>query len=166
MVFFYVFLVNLVLFPLSFIIYRFLIKKRKDLDSKNLGNNEFLERVIDYFVVYFLGILGVHKFLRRKYGIGVLYLCTLGVFGIGWLIDVVRSVSSLMDCDVGDNEILKKAIYLLVVVSLGSLGVHKFAERKYGVGILYLCTLGIFGIGCLVDIVKSIRAITGLNKKN
>jgi len=34
----------------------------------------------------------------------------------------------------------------------GGLGVHKFYEGKKGMGILYLLTGGIFGIGCLVDL--------------
>ena len=45
---------------------------------------------IDFFICLFLGIFGVHKFRERKIGIGILYLCTMGLFGIGWFIDCVR----------------------------------------------------------------------------
>ena len=38
----------------------------------------------------FLGGLGVHRFYVGKAGTGVLYLCTGGVLGIGWIIDIVR----------------------------------------------------------------------------
>ena len=37
-----------------------------------------------------MGVLGVHKFIERKIGKGILYLCTWGLFGIGWLIDIVK----------------------------------------------------------------------------
>lgn len=37
----------------------------------------------------FLGLLGAHKFYEGKIGMGVLYLFTLGLFGIGWLIDII-----------------------------------------------------------------------------
>ena len=37
----------------------------------------------------FLGFFGAHKFYEGKTGMGVLYLCTFGLGGIGWLIDLV-----------------------------------------------------------------------------
>lgn len=37
----------------------------------------------------FGGWFGLHKFMEGKTGIGVLYLCTLGLFGIGWIIDCI-----------------------------------------------------------------------------
>ncbi len=30
-----------------------------------------------------------HKFYEGKVGMGILYLCTLGLFGIGWIIDII-----------------------------------------------------------------------------
>ena len=43
----------------------------------------------DFIITLLLGWLGVHKFMQKKYGLGVLYLCTLGLFGIGWIIDTI-----------------------------------------------------------------------------
>ena len=37
----------------------------------------------------FLGYIGAHKFYEGKVGMGILYLFTVGLFGIGWLIDCV-----------------------------------------------------------------------------
>jgi len=38
---------------------------------------------------WFLGYLGAHKFYEGKTGLGILYLFTFGLFGIGWLIDCI-----------------------------------------------------------------------------
>lgn len=37
----------------------------------------------------FLGYFGAHKFYEGKAGMGILYLFTFGLFGIGWLIDCI-----------------------------------------------------------------------------
>ena len=41
-----------------------------------------------YLLWLFLGLLGVHKFYLKKTGVGILYLCTAGLFFIGWVIDL------------------------------------------------------------------------------
>lgn len=37
----------------------------------------------------FLGYIGAHKFYEGKVGMGILYFFTLGLFGIGWVIDII-----------------------------------------------------------------------------
>ena len=44
-----------------------------------------------------------------------------------------------------------KYVALLLCIFLGYLGAHKFYEGRVGAGILYLLTVGLFGIGCIVD---------------
>jgi TM2 domain-containing membrane protein YozV/Flp pilus assembly protein TadD len=53
-----------------------------------------------------------------------------------------------------DEEISvkNKWIIFLLCFFFGWLGVHKFYEGKIGAGILYLCSLGIFGIGVIHDL--------------
>ena len=40
----------------------------------------------------FFGVFGIHYFYVGRPGMGCVYLFTLGFFGIGWLIDIIRIV--------------------------------------------------------------------------
>lgn len=65
-------------------------------DNTNINSNlnaALQKRVknkwVAFFLCLFLGFLGAHKFYEGKIGMGVLYLFTFGLFGIGWLVDIV-----------------------------------------------------------------------------
>ena len=47
-----------------------------------------------------------------------------------------------------------RLITLLLCIFVGGLGIHRFYVGKIGTGILYTLTLGLFGIGYLVDFIK------------
>lgn len=44
---------------------------------------------VSFFLCLFLGFLGAHKFYEGRPGKGVLYLLTVGLFGIGWIYDTI-----------------------------------------------------------------------------
>ena len=46
-----------------------------------------------------------------------------------------------------------KWVALLLCLFLGIIGGHKFYEGRVGMGILYLFTAGLFGIGALIDLI-------------
>lgn len=50
---------------------------------------------MNFVITLLFGWSGLHKFMQRKYGAGFLYLFTFGLFGIGWIVDILRCFSAL-----------------------------------------------------------------------
>ena len=55
----------------------------------NVRNVSGKSKVTALILCILLGEFGVHRFYVGKIGTGLLWLFTLGLFGIGWLVDVV-----------------------------------------------------------------------------
>ncbi len=47
-------------------------------------------KMVALIIVFFLGGIGVHKFLTGDYLMGVIYLFTGGICLIGWIIDIIK----------------------------------------------------------------------------
>ncbi len=45
-------------------------------------------KLVAYLLWFFLGIFSAHKFYLGQIGTGLLYLFTLQLLGIGWIIDL------------------------------------------------------------------------------
>lgn len=50
----------------------------------------------EFLLCLFLGYWGVHKFYKKKIGLGILYLLTLGLLGVGWLGDSILLLMALI----------------------------------------------------------------------
>ncbi len=46
-------------------------------------------KVKDILITWLLGFLGIHRFMKGFNLSGVVYLCTVGLFGIGVLVDLI-----------------------------------------------------------------------------
>lgn len=52
--------------------------------------------MVGILIAIFLGWAGGYRFYKRQPVLGVIYLFTLGVFGIGWLVDIFVSIRAVM----------------------------------------------------------------------
>ena len=49
----------------------------------------FKNKWVAFFLCLFFGVFGIHKFYEGKILFGIVYLLTGGLFGIGYIVDLV-----------------------------------------------------------------------------
>lgn len=54
-----------------------------------VGGGRQRDKWVAFLLCFFLGVFGVHKFYEGKVGMGLLYLFTGGLCGIGYIIDLI-----------------------------------------------------------------------------
>ncbi len=58
-------------------------------DPSQKAGSSGKSQIVALILCIFLGLLGVHRFYLGYTFMGILYLLTAGLFGIGWLIDLI-----------------------------------------------------------------------------
>lgn len=58
-------------------------------EGKKVGKTTGKRQIVAFLLCLFLGLLGIHRFYLGYTGMGVLYIFTAGLFGIGWLVDLI-----------------------------------------------------------------------------
>ncbi len=104
------------------------------------------------YILWIFGFLGAHRFYFGKPLSGTLYLFTLGLFFIGWFVDLF--LMPMLEESADRRYLEGEKNYTLGWVLLtftGFLGFHRFYLGKIGTGLIYLCTLGLCGIGIIYD---------------
>lgn len=104
------------------------------------------------YILWIFGFTGAHRFYYGKPVTGTLWFFTLGLLGIGWLIDLflIPSMDRQADLRFRPGEVDYSIAWILLTF-LGLFGVHRMYMGKWFTGILYLLTFGLVGIGYLYD---------------
>jgi TM2 domain-containing membrane protein YozV len=104
------------------------------------------------YVLWIFGFIGAHRFYYGKQVTGVIWFFTLGLFFIGWIIDLFLIPS--MQREAERRFVAGPVNYDLtwiLLTFLGIFGAHRFYMGKIFTGLLYLCTGGLFLVGVLYD---------------
>ena len=113
--------------------------------------NDTHSKIIGY-ILWIFGFTGSHRFYYGKPVTGTIWFFTLGLLGVGWLIDLFLIPG--MDREANLRFRAGRVDYTIawvLLTFLGLLGVHRFYMGKWVTGIIYLCTAGLLGIGYLYD---------------
>ncbi|MGP1679210.1 MAG: NINE protein [Burkholderiales bacterium] len=113
--------------------------------------NDTHSKTIGY-ILWIFGFTGAHRFYYGKPVTGTIWFFTLGLLGIGWLIDVFLIPSMDREADLRFRAgRVDYTVAWVLLTFLGLFGVHRMYMGKWVTGIIYLLTAGLFGIGYLYD---------------
>jgi TM2 domain-containing membrane protein YozV len=127
--------------------------------------NDTHSKTIGY-LLWIFGFLGAHRFYYGKQISGAIWFCTLGLLGIGWIVDLFLIPSMDREADrryAGGS--LNYSVAWLLLSFLGVFGLHRFYMGKWFTGFIYLVTLGCLGIGIFYDLWTLNGQVDELNRR-
>ncbi len=115
--------------------------QRPDTHSKVMG-----------YLLWIVGFTGAHRFYYGKPVTGTIWFLTLGLLGIGWLIDLFLIPAMDREADLRFNAgATDYSLAWILLTFLGVFGVHRMYQCKWITGIIYLFTGGLALLGVLYD---------------
>ena len=104
------------------------------------------------YLLWLFGFTGSHRFYYGRPISGTIYFFTLGLFFIGWLVDLflIPGMDRQADLRFTSGPTDYNVAWILLTF-LGLFGIHRMYMGKWLTGILYLVTGGLFGIGYIYD---------------
>lgn len=112
------------------------------------------------YIFWVFGFIGLHRFFLGRPLTGTLWALTMGLLLIGWLVDLFL-IPAMVD-EANERFPARDVDYNLtwiLLILVGALGIHRFYQGKVLSGLLYLLTLGVFGVGIVYDIFTLNRQI-------
>lgn len=118
------------------------------------------------YVLWIFGFMGAHRFYYGRQISGTIWFFTLGLFFIGWIVDLFLIPGMDRDADIRYRSGPKDySVAWLLLTFLGLFGIHRFYLGKWPTGLLYLLTAGLFGLGYLYDYWTLNRQIDEINRR-
>ncbi len=116
------------------------------------------------YILWLFGFTGSHRFYYGKPITGTIWFFTLGLLGIGWLIDLFLIPSMDRQANVRFRAgPVNYTVAWILLTFLGLFGVHRFYMGKWLTGLIYLLTGGLFFLGYLWDYWTLNDQITEIN---
>jgi len=104
------------------------------------------------YILWLFGFLGAHRFYYGRPVTGTIWLCTLGLLGIGWLIDLFLIPGMDREADLRFTAgLYDYNITWILLTFLGIFGIHRFYLGKWLSGLLWLFTGGLLMVGVAYD---------------
>ena len=104
------------------------------------------------YILWVFGFTGSHRFYFGKPISGTVFFFTLGILGVGWLIDLFLIPALYQQANLRFTAgSVDYTVAWVLLTFLGLLGIHRMYMGKWVTGIMYLLTGGIFGLGYLYD---------------
>ena len=117
------------------------------------------------YLLWIFGFTGSHRFYFGKPVTGTVYFFTLGLLGVGWLIDLFLIPGMCRQADFRFRRgPIDYTVAWILLTFLGLLGIHRMYLGKWISGILYLLTCGLLGLGYLYDYWTLNEQVTLINR--
>lgn len=105
------------------------------------------------YLCWIFGFMGAHRFYYGKQVSGTIWFFTLGLLGVGWLVDLVLipGMHASAERRYASGGFDYNLAWLLLTF-VGMFGIHRLYMGKWVTGLIWLGTGGLFLMGWLYDL--------------
>lgn len=125
---------------------------QKEDNSIPQGHAEGTHFLLVGYALWLFGVTGAHRFYYGRPITGTIWFFTLGLFFVGWIIDLFLMPSLQREADKRSiTGPINHTVAWVLLTFLGVFGIHRFYMGKWITGVIYALTGGLFLLGYLYD---------------